>query len=458
MSSNKNLIIVLSAGLLLTCFFLLADLDGIFKMLLLILFFIFTVTALKPKLGLLLLIIVRPCLDILTAEPIIETENFSLNFASLFAILIILFSAIILIKNLSNIENLPLKYNWLIFIAIALASIFFSYNSFSSLAEGLRLLSILAIYCLAYFLLNSEQDLKNLIKAIIASAIIPSLFALWQFYTQTGLTVPLEGIYNRIYGTFAHPNLFAYYLLLPLALSLYLFLSGNKKQINNILYFLFAIFLVIILGLTFTRGAWLSFLIIMAIVGVFRYRPLLVGAIVFAALAYFLVEPINYRVNDLIANRSDTSIEWRLNLWNDAKEYVKEKPWLGYGAGVASDLILDKRGEQFGSSDPHNDYLKIASENGLIGLLAYLSLIVSLFINLIKKYSAVGRTQFKTLILLAIGLAISFYVMSAADNIIRNTALQWSFWALMGAIFAIDISVIASDRRERSNLTDSAHR
>ncbi|MDD4271414.1 MAG: O-antigen ligase family protein [Patescibacteria group bacterium] len=343
-------------------------------------------------------------------------------------------------------------------MAIALASIFSSYNSFSSLAEGLRLLSILAIYCLAYFLLNSEQDLKNLIKAIIASAIIPSLFALWQFYTQTGLTVPLEGIYNRIYGTFAHPNLFAYYLLLPLALSLYLFLSGNKKQINNILYFLFAIFLVIILGLTFTRGAWLSFLIIMAIVGVFRYRPLLVGAIVFAALAYFLVEPINYRVNDLIANRSDSSIEWRLNLWNDAKEYVKEKPWLGYGAGVASDLILDKRGEQFGSSDPHNDYLKIAIENGLIGLLAYLSLIVSLFINLIKKYSAVGRTQFKTLILLAIGLAISFYVMSAADNIIRNTALQWSFWALMGAIFAIDISVIASDRRERSNLTDSAHR
>ncbi|MDP3956606.1 MAG: O-antigen ligase family protein, partial [bacterium] len=126
------------------------------------------------------------------------------------------------------------------------------------------------------------------------------------------------------------------------------------------------------------------------------------------------------------------------NLWNDAKEYIKEKPWFGYGAGVASNLILDKRGEKFGSSDPHNDYLKIAIENGLAGLLAYVSLIVGLFINLIKKYSvATGRTQIQTLILAGLGLSIAFYVMSAVDNILRNTALMWSFWALIGAIFAV---------------------
>ncbi|MBI4779627.1 O-antigen ligase family protein [Candidatus Falkowbacteria bacterium] len=442
MSNLINKIIFLTIGLIFVSFFLLINLDGISKIFLFILFCIFAATLLKPKLGLLILIIARPCLDILTAKPIIQTENFSLNLASLFAILVILFSSVILIKNLSKIKNLPLKYNWLIFIIIGLISIFFSYNVYLSMAESLRLLSILAVYCLAYFLINSEKDLKNLIRAIIASAIMPLLFALWQFYTANGLTVPFEGIYNRIYGTFAHPNLFAYYLLLPLALALYLFLSNNKKQVNNILYFLFSIFLIIILGLTFTRGAWLSFLIIVAVIGVFRYRALLIAAMIFMALAYFLIAPINYRVNDLVSGRSDSSIEWRLNLWNDAKEYVKNKPWLGYGAGVASDLILDKRGEQFGSSDPHNDYLKIAIENGLIGLLAYASLIAGLFINLIKKYSTAGQTRFKTLILTTIGLSIAFYIMSAADNILRNTALMWSFWALIGAIMAVKIPAI----------------
>lgn len=430
-------IIFLLTGLFLLSFFLLASLDEIFKILLLILFCIFAVASLRPKLGLFLLIIARPCLDILTVRPIMETENFSLNLASLFACLAILFSAVIFIKNFSWIKTLPLKNNWLIFIFIALWSIFFSFNAYLSLTESLRLLSILAIYGLSYFLLNSESDLKNLIKAIIASAIIPSLFALWQFYTATGLTVPFEGIYNRIYGTFAHPNLLAYYLLLPLTLSLYLFLSGNKKQLNNILYFLLTGFLTIILTLTFTRGAWLSFLIIIMVVGSFRYRALLLITLIFMALAYFFIEPINYRVNDLLSGSSGSSIEWRLNLWNDAKEYAKAKPIFGQGAGVAKEFILKKRGERFGSSDPHNDYLKIIIENGLVGLLAYISLIAGLFINLIKKYSAAGSTQFQILILMSISLSIAFYAMSAADNILRNTALMWSFWALIGVIFAV---------------------
>jgi O-antigen ligase len=178
------------------------------------------------------------------------------------------------------------------------------------------------------------------------------------------------------------------------------------------------------------------------------------------ALAYLLIEPLNYRVNDLVANRSDSSIQWRINLWSDAKEYVKSQPLLGYGAGVASNLILDKRGEQFGSSDPHNDYLKIAIENGLIGLLVYFSLIIGLFIKLTKKYFLTDQTQLKTLILSAIGLSIAFYAMSAADNILRNTALMWSFWALIGAILAVNSPAIASDSpagEKRSNLTNTIY-
>jgi O-antigen ligase len=425
----------LLTGVFCTAFFLLIDLDAVSKILLIILFCIFAIASIKPTQGLFILIIARPCLDIFTDKAIVATDNFNLNVASIIAILTILFSIIILIKNFSKVKTLPLKYNWIIFITIAVISIFFSYSAYLSLAESLRLLSILAVYALAYSLINSSQDLKNLIKAIIASAIIPSLFALWQFYTDTGLSIPFEGIYNRIYGTFAHPNLFAYYLLLPLTLSLYLFLTSNKKQINNILYFLLAISFTIILTLTFTRGAWLSFLIVLAIIGIFHYRALLVVSIICLTLAYLLIGSLNYRVNDLITNRSDSSIQWRINLWNDAKEYVKTQPYFGYGAGTASNLILDKRGEQFGSSDPHNDYLKIAIENGLIGLLAYLSLIIGLFIKLIKRYFNTDDKKIKILILSVIGLTIAFYSMSAADNILRNTALMWSFWALIGAIF-----------------------
>ena len=214
MSNKKTAIIILFLGLLLASVFLLVNLDASIKILLVILFGVFVVAFIRPIAGLFLLIIIRPCLDILTNQAIITTEHFTLNIASIIAVLTILFSAVILIRNFSKIKTLPLRYSWIVFIAIAIISIFFSYKPFLSLAESLRLLSILAVYALAYLLVDSKQDLKNLIKAIIFSAVVPSFFSLWQFYTDTGLSIPFEGIYNRIYG-FCPPNLFAYYILLP---------------------------------------------------------------------------------------------------------------------------------------------------------------------------------------------------------------------------------------------------
>ncbi|MBU4216796.1 O-antigen ligase family protein [Candidatus Parcubacteria bacterium] len=332
----------------------------------------------------------------------------------------------------------PLFTVWLLFLGISLVSLIFSFDKIISLKELARLLSIFLIYLSSFYLIKKNKDFVLLVKIIIFSAVIPGSLAIYQYFTNTGLSVPLENIYNRIYGTFSHPNLFAYYLIIPITLSILIFLIGKKEKIVNILILSLSLFFILLLGLTFTRGAWLAFIIIVLIIGIIQYRILLLTAFIIFFLSYLFIPPIHSRINDLHNAKKGNSIEWRQTLWRDALSYIKDKPVIGYGVGTANKIILEKRGERMGSSDPHNDYLKISIENGLLGLASYLILIISTLFYLIKDYFKTEQLKLKTVNLTVFALFFALITMSFADNIIRNTALQWTLWSLIGGLMGMN--------------------
>jgi len=75
----------------------------------------------------------------------------------------------------------------------------------------------------------------------------------------------------------------------------------------------------------------------------------------------------------------------RMVLWQNTLEMIRERPLLGSGTGSFGAAYRQKVAGQSGwraenlSSDPHNQYLKIAAEHGLVGLAVFLWLIVSAF-------------------------------------------------------------------------------
>lgn len=434
--NNKKMAITLViATILLSIITPFINTEPIMSILLIAICYIIIIAFFKPKLGFFLLLITRPLFDIFSDKAIINLGTFSINCASLVGVTVITLGLFIIIKNYKKIKTIPLTLPILTFLFVAIISIFYSYNHQASIIESLRLLSIFSFFILGYFLINTKEDLIRLIKIIILSVAIPGAVAFYQFFTQTGMSLPFEGIYNRIFGTFAHPNLFAYYLVAPLLLSLFIVLSKDKKDTGVIMFFLIFSVLLTLLILTYARGAWLAFMIAIFIIGITKYRKLLLTTILISILLYVVVEPINERTNDLFNNRY-SSIDWRIDLWQDGIKYFTENPLLGHGAGTAKEVILKKRGYKFGSSDPHNDYLKISIENGVLGLASYFALIFSAITVLLKKYKQSSQPTFKNLILVFIGLTTSLYIMSFVDNILRDTALQWIYWALFGSILS----------------------
>lgn len=436
MSNYKpGLKIFLFANLLLILAIPFLQIEAILLFFLILIYYIFISIFINSKFALLAIILLRPCLDIFTNNEVFSFLGINFNLNSLIAFVTLSLALFLAYQNKE--EKPPIAKAWLFFLTIGLLSIFISINQSASFKETIRLLSIFSIYLSSFYLIKKNDDLVLLVKTIIFSALIPGILAIYQYFSHTGLTIPLENISNRIYGTFAHPNLFAYYLLIPITLSLLIFLIGKKEKLSNFIIFLLSFFLIIILGLTFTRGAWLTIILITLTIGIIKYRLLLIGAVIAFLLAYAAVAPINSRVNDLLSNKEGNSIEWRKNLWSDVIGYAAEKPALGHGIGTANELILQKRTEIMGSPDPHNDYLKIMLENGLIGLFSYFILISATIINLLKNYFKTQRVKKKTMNLIVLTLFLSLLITSFADNTLRNTALQWTLWALIGGLMGI---------------------
>lgn len=375
------------------------------------------------------LIVLRPSLDIFSQQefqPYSQFPPISLNI--IFGGLIFLIGFVFLIKNLKHVFKIHLFYPISAFLGLIFFSIFYSSDPVISTREFIRLSSIFFLYFTAYLTIKHRDDFKLLLKFILASYILPGGIALSQLFFGQGLLDQFGG-FERIYGTFAHPNLFAFYTFFIFGLMLCLAL---KKKTNNTHLWLAVAVITFLLLATYTRSAMACLAIFIILFGIFKYKKLLLaGSILFLGL-YLFSDIFQQRLWELISLDPYGSVVWRFRLWQDIIPISLWHPWLGRGAGTFSSLVEYYRGFSFGSLDAHNDYLKIFVENGLAGLAAYVWLIIYLVIYLFKIFKK-AVTNDKVLALGILMISISLFAASFFDNILRTTALQWNFWILIAA-------------------------
>jgi len=411
-------------------------LSNLLLFLLLVVYFSFILAFFRNQWGLFLFILFRPAIDFSTKTTIFEINNFALNLAALLGIVVLIFTTWLVIKNWFSLKKIKLLIPWLIFLSVNILSLFFSVSLNTSLAELARLLTIFSLFILGFLIIKNNQDLTRLVKVIIFSSLLPSAVAFYQFLTGTGLK---EGSDFRLYGTFAHPNMLAFFLCFIIVLTVFIFLNNDRKKISSLFYGLLMLFSLFLLIFTYTRGAWLVFFIFIFLIGFLRYRRFLVFTLAALLLFYVVIPPFQERVNTLINPDPYGSINWRLELWQDGFTYFKKEPVIGYGLGTASLVIADNRGPKLGSPEPHNDYLRLGLDTGWLGLAAYLVLIISLLIFLLICYFRQTRPKLKMFNLFLVAFGIALYLMSFGDNILNDTALQWSFWVLVGALLAVQV-------------------
>ena len=90
--------------------------------------------------------------------------------------------------------------------------------------------------------------------------------------------------------------------------------------------------------------------------------------------------------NEIIKKNEKSSLEKRFLIWENYKEPVLNKKWFGEGAGGVKKIVNEQDIKY-----PHNSYIYIIIDFGIIGLLIFINIFYSLFKNYVnegkKKYT-----------------------------------------------------------------------
>ncbi|MBU0707714.1 O-antigen ligase family protein [Patescibacteria group bacterium] len=395
--------------------------------------------------GFLALVILRPAMDIFSELELVKAFNYSFNLSSIVSLLTIVWALFYFLNHRKTVWRRPLFYPILIFFGLSFASVFYTASVSPTLTEIVRISSMFIIYLLASEIIVTKLRFKRWLTALGISLIIPVVVAIIQFITASGLS--FADVNNRLYGTFGHPNALAFYLVLTIGIFLTYYF--NQRPIKPNKTFLLGIgLLLLILLLTYTRGAWIGLAIYLILTGLFWYRKLLLiisGIIVVIMLIFPTVNQFTFNeynfdlyqipiVERLTDDSEESSVDWRIKVWTEMSRKIEDRPYFGYGLGTFPFLREQMIKGFFISTEAHNDYLRLTIEVGIIGLLIYLIILLKNIFNLIKSYINSTYQHNKIWFLGAIGLALAFMFMSFFDNILQGTAVMWAFWAFMAAI------------------------
>src|SRR2546425_3854463 len=332
-----------------------------------------------------------------------------------------------------TLELTRLGAGLLLVTAAAAFSTVWSVQLDASLHELLRWLMYFGIAVATASTLRSPAAARRFVDGAVVIAGWLCLIGLFIFW---GANTP--GL--RWSSTFYWPNPFAAFLLLvlPVELSRYVHATGTREALpHGALSVLLAGSLV----LTYTRGAWVSLLLIVPL-ALLTVRPAswtrTVSRLALAGLATAIAVAVLIRspgsgsglvIEDLfgrVASASDAqdyAVQGRLRFWRAGLAIFMDHPMVGTGPGTFGAMhTAYQRDVRYYARDAHSLYVQTASEGGVMGLAA-LAVMLSV---LVATWGSALRAASKTP---ADPLGVGIGLGGAAFFVPSGPGMDWMFSA-----------------------------
>lgn len=268
----------------------------------------------------------------------------------------------------------------------------------SSVPGLIRYLQLFALVPLAVVLaIRSDADALLTAHAMIAGAGVQGVVSIVQVLSGNGASY--QGASVRAVGTFGATDVIAMSVVVGLAVTLSIGLALSASGRRRVTYLGLAAFLVIPLGLSLSRGSWISTIVAVVIVVAFAGGRVLIASIV-SVVALAIVLVLGFGIGSaLIGDRiesifdsPDSSINDRDDLRVTALGMWEDHPLTGVGlksfphyrdkyapADLNTTSDVGGAGTEFMHQEllsPHNQYLLVLSEQGLVGIAPFLALML----------------------------------------------------------------------------------
>jgi O-antigen ligase/Tfp pilus assembly protein PilF len=406
--------------------------------------------------------------------PVFDTAKnlvFQLLALVAFVLLTLKFIAAERLPRIKTSSDIPI----LIYLFFGSLSLIWSINIYHSIMALPLFLAGPVIYFVASKSLKEQKKIDLLFVVIISVGTGMGAYGILQY-----LGVDFEfwaGNVGRgqVFGLFGNVNYFAEYIILPLALTIGLFLS-RYKTFNRVLLFFALIIMSAALFLTFTRGSYLAIALSIPIILFLYikssseitdkrfYKKIILyflALLILASAIIFIPHPLNQGDTPLarLRNRvslqaltSGSSVLRRVAIWKFTWMMIEDYTLLGSGLGTYDYHSLKYQADFFARNDnrdlyphgfavqAHNEYLQLWSELGIIGLILFIWILFAYYHNIFKHFRKLKGKQQVFTISLAGGVTAVLVdsLFGFPLQLATSLFLFWLFIGLTGAQINID--------------------
>jgi len=241
---------------------------------------------------------------------------------------------------------------------------------------------------------------------------------------------------SRVRGTFRHPLQYSAFIimLIPLAFSLFIF---TAKSIKKTFYGVAALLALLALLLSWSRSAWASLLLTFGFFVLFLAKKRVLSARISIALGvvFIAIGSIVAAFWDLIVLRFETGSDpiYRIRMIEVAIPMITEN--LIFGVGLFNYEFHSMAHFRFWQP-VHNDYLRLAAETGIPGLLLFLTIGFLVLRQGWKMLKINDRYMYAVAVGILSGhLALLIEVNFTPDY--QHYRVKVLFWVLAALIFAM---------------------
>ncbi len=398
-----------------------------------ILFFLLMVT--KPKWVIFIIIMIRPLLDVvLNLTKTSVGDGQAVGFGAIFNFTVIFLSIFLAFYTLNFPQKIQPVSCWIFYLVFMFLTVCYSPDRAESIHMWLNFLSYFALFLIPFFIIKNQEDFNFWLKVLGASFILPILYADidmargGEYFEDAGM---------RIMGTFTHPNILAFYLVLAFTFYFYLLKSGHLKSslFSRCAVVLLMIDILVLLIATKTRNAWISIYMGFLIYALLKEWKLLLILVVLVPMISFIPQ-VHDRMSSVVSDNvhSDyqglNSFEWRMQMWQSSFSKIAQRPIQGYGLGTFK--YMSGKFSTNKKMGAHNTYVELLFETGLIGLTSFLVLFLTPIVVFFKKMLLSQKLIEARVWAIMIGYIVSYMLICFADNLLYYLVFNWYVWFFIG--------------------------
>lgn len=333
----------------------------------------------------------------------------------------------------------------------------FSRPTMTTIRNFAELIMAIGLFFVIVNTLRTKRDTEFLARLIMLAGVIAAAIAVAFYVIPETLTVRIlnglgrfgypggagalryidDNVENpmRAIGTMVDPNVLGGFLILIIGLTVPQLVSA-APLLRRTLVALFLLVELMALYLTYSRGSLVGLAAGLLVIGVLRYRKLLLLALVGGLLLLLLPQTQAYVARFIEGIQlQDRATLMRLGEYKDALALISRYPWFGVGFAGSPDADL-----YVGVS---NLYLLMAEIMGMLGVLAFMAVITGCLANLWRAWRRTTDPAQEAL-LLGLGAAvIGGLVGGVFDHYLFNLVyphmgvLLWSYLGLGMALVTL---------------------